>query len=354
MQINYQKNLKFKNRYNFLKNIFCKFFLFFLLFNINHSKIKRDDVDPRIVSVNILKLIHTEFVGNNTKKNTFSLNLDDYTIVMKFLNIKIIPEEIKIEDHNYRNWVFFTYMNPNIEFILSLEISNNNNYTNAKNDSLSILYNTNSQEPNFKFELKNIFASIDCNYIQFEQQSDNTYKFSLFKTFDEFKRIKIFIDLKNLKNFGKINKFFEDKKDKIEIFLFNSFNNYLSNIVSRYPPADGVFLYNEVVRRILHVNTFVLEYNEDKTIEKISINNIKEEKYISDFPSILFINVEIKFELIYTENIGHKSFSEIIPEIDFHSNAFYTNETNFKIGNTTLSNLIDGLFLKIVNEYIKG
>ena len=55
----------------------------------------------------------------------------------------------------------FTYDNPEIEFILSLEIFYNNQISNSKNNSVSIIFNE-RERPNLNFEVKNIYSKILC------------------------------------------------------------------------------------------------------------------------------------------------------------------------------------------------
>ena len=345
-------NINFKMK--FINNLYIFIDLFLLLLLINsiytRSDIIRKDVDPWTVSSAIKKLISKFYLEDGKENNKYSINLEEYTVAMKFKFIQFNSPEVTIEQNKDVRWNIFTYDKPEIEFILSLEISNNNLISNSKNNSVSILFNEGSS-PNLKFELNNIYAKILCNYIQFDQKTDSTYNFTMYSNERELKNIEITLDTKNFIYFGKINKFLNDKKDKLEMFLLNSFYNYLKSIVSFYPIPDGVYLYKEALQRFEEIKIFALEHNSGEAEEKISINLIKEEKFNNIFPEIEFINVKVEFEII-NQNSQQK-YSHTIPKMYYYPTAgFIPEETNFKIGNTTLSVILTLLFKKIVENYI--
>jgi hypothetical protein len=340
--------MKFTNNLN----IFINLILLFLLINSTYTRsdIIRKDIDPQIVSSTIKDLINKFYLEEGKEYNKYSINLEEYTVAMKFKFIQFNSPEIRIEQHKDVRWNIFTYLNPEIEFILSLEISNNNQILNSKNNSVSIIFNE-RDSPNLKFELKNIYAKILCDYIQFDQKTDNTYNFTMYSNEREFKNIEIILDTKNYIHFSKINKFLNDKKNNLHIFLLNSFCNYLKSIVSFYPIPDGVYLYKEAIQRFEEIKIFALENNARETAEKICINLIKEEKFNNIFPEIEFINVKVEFDIIYQNS--QTSYSHIIPKIYYYpTTGFVPEETNFKIGNTTLSSILTSLFKKIVEDYI--
>ena len=333
-----------------IQNVFPILFIFLLFNNINSkldSKLERSDTEPEIVSETILKMINTNFLGKENQTNTFIKNFGQYTISMKFVNIKFQEEYIDI-DKIIKERDIFSFIEPSIEFILSLQISNNNNYTNTPNDTISILYNVNSDIPNLNVELKNIYSVINLKYIEFERNNDNSYKYSLYHSDDEIKKnIEIFLDLENTKYIPKIYNFLKEKKEELEQFLLSSFCFYLDEIIGKYPQPDGLYLYNRIVENILNFNTFSLDLQEDKSIEKISINYFKEEKIIIDSP-IYFINISINFKITFKDNRGTVEYYKIIPSIYYSSISFFKFNSNFKIGNTTLDSILENLFKRLI------
>ena len=302
-------------------------------------------MDPWTVSSKIKDLINTFYLKEGNENNIYSINLEEYTVTMKFKFIQFNSDEITIVQHKDVRWNIFTYNEPEIEFMLSLEISNNNQFSNSKNDSVSIIFNEGSI-PNLKFELKNIYAKILYEYIQFDQKSDSTYNFSMYSNEREFKNIEINLDTKSFVHFKKINKFLNDKKSKLEMFLFNSFYDYLKSIVSTYPIPDGVYLYKEAIQRFDEIKTFAIE-----AAGKICINQIKEEKFINIYPEIEFFNITVDFDII--EQSSQNSHSHTIPKMYYYpTKGFVLEETNFKIGNKTLSSILTLLFERIVDNYI--
>lgn len=318
----------------------------FLLFNNINSKLERTDTEPEIVSETILKMINSNFLGKEEQTNIFIKNFGQYTISMKFVNI-IFQEEYLDIDTIIKAAAIFSFINPSIEFILSLQISNNNNYTNTPNDTISILYNVNSNTPNLNVELKNIYSLINLKYLEFERQNDNTYKYFLYHYDEEIKKnIEIFLDLENTKYIPKIYNFLVEKKEELEQFVLSSFCLYLDEIIGKYPQPDGIYLYNRIVRDILNLNTFSLDLEEDNSIEKISINYFKEEEIIIDSP-IYFINITINFEITFKDNRGTVEYNNIIPFIYFSVISSFIFNSNCKIGNTTLDSILDNLFTRL-------
>lgn len=326
-----------------LNKIFIRFLLFLIFINIILANIEREDTEPEIISDKYLEYIQNNFLGNSNENNTFIQNFGEYTISMQYLNIKLNVESINIEKKEIS---FFSFIQPIIEFILCFEISNNNNYTNIPNDTVSISFDKYSITPNLKFKIKNIYAKMELEYIYFERNTNHTYKY--FTNEYESKKIDIYIEIDNFKYIPKIYKFMFDRKEKIQKFLYDSFFNYLNNIIWHYPEADSLYIFKLIKDKLLH-NTFALNIDEDKNIEKININSFEEENYILD-PQIIFINIRTDFDLTFRNNNETKKYSEIIPEIYYFMGYFDFIRDGAKIGNTTLKAIFSELFGKIKQE----
>ena len=326
---------------NIPNNLFIRFFLLFIFINSIDSQIKRKDTEPEQISGKYFKLIQNNFKGNSNENNTFTQNFDEYTVTMKYLSLNLKIESNQIEEHMKEiGRYIFTYVNPFVEFILSFEISNNNNYTNIPSDTVFITFGQ-----NLKFEIKNIYAYLDLSYIEFERNTNHSYSYKINEYGD--RKIDIFIDIEKFKYISKIYNFLNGKKEQLNKFLYHSFCKYLYNIVSKYPIADGLYFYYIIKERLLDINTFGLDLDEDKDIEKISINYFEEEKYILD-PQIKFINIKTEFELTFKNNKETTKYSEIIPEIYLFIDEFEFYRADTIIGNTTLSAIFDKLFKKII------
>lgn len=272
---------------------------------------------------------------------------------MKYENIFFKIEEVKITANTY-TYDFISYINPVIDFILSFEISKNNNIKTIQNNTIFISFDN---ENNLKFKIKNVYAEICAPFIEFEKRMDNSFEFKFFENEEQKKKIDIFIDIEKYKSFPKMYELFNNNIIKLKDFLFNSFCKYLFNIVSYYPESDGVYIYKKIVNYLLNVNTFAINDESDKNIEKISINYFKEEKYEKSLIKndiIFYINIETKFDIIFRNTTKTKSYSEIIPKIKFEPIIFTFEGNNCTIGNSSLKKIFENLFNDFVLLYYKN
>ena len=106
---------------------------------------------------------------------------------MKFLNIKLYPEYIKQD--KVVGQEFFSLINPIIEFILNINITNNNDNINNPDNKVSILFNYQINNPVLNFKLENIYAQIKCNFIEFKRNVDNTYFYKFLNDGEEYSKI---------------------------------------------------------------------------------------------------------------------------------------------------------------------
>ena len=273
---------------------------------------------------------------------------------MKFLFLKLkIDQEIK--PYYFNDNGFFTLDHPFIEFILSMNISNNNDLKNNPDDKISIIFNPSGIEPYLKFEFQNIYAKLEPKYIEFKRRHDNTIRYSFYNqdiTKDYRKNVDVFIDIKKIKSFPKIDKFLNEHFKEIEDFLFDSFCVYLNGILAKYPEPDEVFIYKELVKSLLLFNTYSLNITEDLSLNKVIVNEFKEENYTIDESCVKFMNIYVDLVLFYDDGIRKEYLKETIPEIDFTYYYFSFSDIDFKVGNTTLNEIIGYLFNKIMENYI--
>ena len=106
---------------------------------------------------------------------------------MKFLNIKLYPEYIKQD--KVVGQEFFSLINPIIEFILNINITNNNDNINNPDNKVSILFNYQINNPVLNFKLENIYAQIKCNFIEFKRNVDNAYFYKFLNDGEEYSKI---------------------------------------------------------------------------------------------------------------------------------------------------------------------
>ena len=317
---------------NFSKNIISKLVLFFLIINNIDPKIIRPDNDPSFVSYEVINRIHSAF---HTKDVIYKENLIDYTISMKFLNIRIYDEGIFPE--KIVNREFFSIGYPEIEFILNINITNNNDFVNSPINKADIIFNNVYDNPTLNFQLKNMNANITANFIEFVRNEDGTYRYVFF-----------YDDL----DYPKIYKFLYENKKNIENFLFTSFSNYLGDILYDYPKSDTIYLYEKLVEHILSVQTFALNITSNTNLEKVIINNFKEKEYIMD--SALYItNIEYNIDLIFDGESQMKNYRGIIPEMYFTTKFFTFGGDDHEIANTTINTIINEVFNMIIDYYIK-
>ena len=340
-------NILFIKKLNIHKNIILKFIIFFFIINNINLKVITPDNNPYIVSNEVMKLIHSSF---HTNKVIYKENLIDYTIWMQFLNIRIFDDGIYPEILHNRE--FFSIYSPFIEFILNINITNNNDFINSPNNQSSIIFNFVYENPNLNFQLKNIDANIDALFIEFSRKEDGTYKYFFYYE-DELDSnyIEIFFDIDKFKYFPKIYKFLNENKKNIEDFIFNSFCKYLDGILSKYPESDASYLYRSLVKHIDSVQTFALNITSNSKLEKVIINYFKEENTIMD--SALYItNITIDIDLIFDGETKIEKYKGIIPELYFTTNFFTFGQVDFEIANTTINTIIGNVFNMIIEYYI--
>ena len=340
-------NNNLKSYYIFL---FLKLTLLLFIFNGIESKKENSLIDPNTEAETIINFIHSNF---NLKNVIYQEKFSEYNISMKFLNIKINDEEDIYLDYDYeKNEGYFSLEKTFIEFILSLNISNNNDLINNPDNKVSIIFNHYINSPILNFRLENLYAKIDLRFIEFHKNKDNTYNFLFYYDKQDFKRnVQIFIDTNNYKYFPKIYKFFNENKEKIEMFLFDSFCNYLGDILSQYPEPVGVTLYKDIVKYLLSIKTFALNITSNLNLEKVIIKEFKEENFIKD-SYIKIINISIDMDLLFDDNSKIENFKGIIPEIDITTNFISYGTTDIPIANTTLNTIISNVFDIILFNYI--
>ena len=348
--------MKYGNNQTFISNfkinyhIIIKFFLFFFVINIISAKeIYRPDLDKHKVIETIIKMLHTNFGKNNiVYKESFS----DYNISMTFLNLYVQPEEIIVNEEKDQ---FVSLIKPIIDFILNITITNNNDIANTPNNKVSIIFNHNINNPVINFKLDDMFAQIKPNYIEFQRNVDNSYRYKFFNYVEEFaKNVEIKLNLDSCKYIPKIYDLLKKNENKMKMFLFNSFCSYLDDILNVYPEPDGVFLYNKIVDNILSVKTFSLSnITENSSLEKIYFNRFKEEKFIKISTHIKIINLQIDFDLIFDEGKRTENYKETIPEISIIYTFIHFPVNDTEIANTTLNTIIKSIFDIIIENYIQ-
>ena len=340
MLIKSKKFILFSKK-NVLINRFLVLFIYILLINTiysGYSFLPREDTSPEKVAPKILNLINENFLGTNGENNIYFTNIGDYLLEMKFLYLNFIPGEISTDKYS-TGLEFFAYIDNFIEFIFSLKLTKE-----VKNKGVSIIYNSEANSTRLSFQLKKINANIILNFIEFEKLANNTYKYNFGKMYD------IFINTNNENYPGKINKFLQDNEKELEVFLLNSFENYLRNITSHYPKTDGVLLYETVIAYIKSYKTFSYSKSSKYTDIKIVFKEFKEEEIFFEDGGIYFSNVNVKFDVTLSFYYT-KSYEKIIPYIKFLGGKFSYKTTDIILDDLSLSDILDYVFNLVINFY---
>ena len=340
MLIKSKKFILFSKK-NVLINRFLVLFIYILLINTiysSYSFLSREDTSPEKVAPKILNLINENFLGTNGENNIYFTNIGDYLLEMKFLYLNFIPGEISTDKYS-TGLEFFAYIDNFIEFIFSLKLTKE-----VKNKGVSIIYNSEANSTRLSFQLKKINANIILNFIEFEKLANNTYKYNFGKMYD------IFINTNNENYPGKINKFLQDNEKELEVFLLNSFENYLRNITSHYPKTDGVILYETVIAYIKSYKTFSYSKSSKYTDIKIVFKEFKEEEIFFEDGGIYFSNVNVKFDVTLSFYYT-KSYEKIIPYIKFLGGKFSYKTTDIILDDISLSDILDYVFNLVINFY---
>lgn len=340
MLIKSKKFILFSKK-NVLINRFLVLFIYILLINTiysSYSFLSREDTSPEKVAPKILNLINENFLGTNGENNIYFTNIGDYLLEMKFLYLNFIPGEISTDKYS-TGLEFFSYIDNFIEFIFSLKLTKD-----VKNKGVSIIYNSEANSTRLSFQLKKINANIILNFIEFEKLANNTYKYNFGKMYD------IFINTNNENYPGKINKFLQDNEKELEVFLLNSFENYLRNITSHYPKTDGVLLYETVIAYIKSYKTFSYSKSSKYSDIKIVFKEFKEEEIFFEDGGIYFSNVNVKFDVTLSFYYS-KSYEKIIPYIKFLGGKFSYKTTDIILDDLPLSGILDYVFNFVINFY---
>ena len=338
MLIKSKKFILFSKK-NVLINRFLVLFIYILLINTiysGYSFLPREDTSPEKVAPKILNLINENFLGTNGENNIYFTNIGDYLLEMKFLYLNFIPGEISTDKYS-TGLEFFSYIDNFIEFIFSLKLTKD-----VKNKGVSIIYNSEANSTRLSFQLKKINANIILNFIEFEKLANNTYKYNFGKMYD------IFINTNNESYPGKINKFLQDNEKELEVFLLNSFENYL--ITSHYPKTDGVLLYETVIAYIKSYKTFSYSKSSKYTDIKIVFKEFKEEEIFFEDGGIYFSNVNVKFDVTLSFYYS-KSYEKIIPYIKFLGGKFSYKTNDIILDDLPLSDILDYVFNFVINFY---
>ena len=338
MLIKSKKFILFSKK-NVLINRFLVLFVYILLINTiysSYSFLSREDTSPEKVAPKILNLINENFLGTNGENNIYFTNIGDYLLEMKFLYLNFIPGEISTDKYS-TGLEFFAYIDNFIEFIFSLKLTKE-----VKNKGVSIIYNSEANSTRLSFQLKKINANIILNFIEFEKLANNTYKYNFGQMYD------IFINTNNENYPGKINKFLQDNEKELEVFLLNSFENYLRNITSHYPKTDGVLLYETVIAYIKSYKTFSYSKSSKYSDIKIVFKEFKEEEIFFEDGGIYFSNVNVKFDVTLSFYYT-KSYEKIIPYIKFLGGKFSYKTTDIILDDLSLSDILDYVFNLVIN-----
>ena len=324
---------------------FCILFLLIIFINIINpvkTRLSREDTEPEIVAPGIFELINNNYNDENNKNIFYIKNFDEYIVEMKFLFLNLNKEETLI-DTLPGGIKFFTYISPIIEFIFSLKLIKNENYG-TEYDGVSIVSNYNKNSGNTNFQLKKFYGNITIKYIEFQKLINNTYKYSYGETMN------IFIDIDNNRYPEKITKFLNDNKKQLEIFLFESFDKYLRNITNHYPKADGILLYETIVKYIDDSKSFPIPNSE----YQIVFNKFKEENIVFTNYYILFLNINIDFYLVFDPN-----YSDYLPKknykvvLNITCQRTYFNIPSYYISEEKiyLNKVLEKIFADIINYY---
>ena len=318
------------------------FYLISLLINIIHCRINafnRDDISPDKVAPKIYQLINENYLGLNGENNLYTKNLSDYSLELKFLYLNFMSDEV--DKSSYPTGIhFFSYINTNIDFIFSLKFTKN-----KKNEGVEFIYNSNKNSSNLSIQLKKIYANIHLNYIEFINQPNSTYKYTMGN------QKEINFDKRNFRYTEKINKILEENEKEIKLFLFESFNSYLNNITSNYPKANEILLYETILSYIQTYKTFPLKSYDTYSNSKIYFKHFKEEKIVFLNNEVIISNINIKFDILYSDYY-HKPYDVTIPYIICHDEYFTFKTDNIEVDGVLLSQVLNNVFNSIIKYYI--
>lgn len=322
-------------------NLILKLFTNLLLINIIHCRIGaliRDDTNPETVAPKMYKLINENYMGKNGENNLYTKNISDYSIDLKILYLSFNPEEI--DKYTLPTGLkFFSYIRINIDFILSLKFTKN-----KKNEGVDIIYNPENNSPDLSFKLKNLYANIYLNYIEFENQPNSTYKYKI----GQIREIS-FNNKTDFRYTNKINKILEDNMPDLELFLFESFDKYLRNISNSYPKANEILLYETVVEYIKAYKSFPISNDEKYSNYRIFFKQFKEEKITCNGKEVIFTNIKTVFEIRNDYNTD--SYNTTIPYLQCQD-EYFTFKTDFMVNDLPLRSILDLVFGRIINFYI--
>ena len=319
------------------------FYINLLLINRIYSRetsLSREDTTPAEVAPIMLELINQNYQGENGKNFMYSKKFRDYTLEMELLFLNFSPEKINIDKYNLKDKIF-SYLNIFMDIIFSLKVTRNKKYMN--NDGVYLTYNSKSNSPNISFQLKNIYSGIYIDYIDFEKQANNTYKHKTTKSPE------IIIDNSTYKYPEKIIKFLTENEKEIGLFIYESFDKYLTNITDHYPKADGILLYETVVENIMSDKTFSID--ETGNNDKIVFKEFKEEKIYEQYGIIIFSNITIKFDIV-AGSYYYFPYEEIIPNITYAMNGFSFDYIDIKIQNLSLKSILESTFNIVIKKVI--
>ena len=322
-------------------NSITKFFINLLIINIIHCSkwaFNRGDIEPKQVAPKMLKLINENFLGLQGENNLYTKNISDYSLELKFLYLNFMPEET-LTSSLPTGLKFFSYIQISIDFILSLKITKN-----KKNEGVNIIYSPDMNSPNLSFKLKNLNANVYLNFIEFENQPNSTYKYKIGQNRN------ISLDKTNFRYTDKINKILEDKEKDLELFLFESFENYLKNITNSYPKANEILLYETVLAYIKAYKSFPISDDIKYSNTRIIFKRFKEEKVTCSGKEVVFSNINIIFDI--TDDFSTNSYNVTIPYISFQNDFYIIKADNIKIQGILLSSILDYNFNRIIKYYI--
>jgi len=322
-------------------NFIAKLFINFLLINIIHCRegaFYRDDIEPAKVAPKMYKLINENFMGKNGENNLYTKNISDYSLELKFLFLSFEPEEI-YKDSLPTGRKFFSYIKINIDFILSLKFTKH-----KTNEGVDILYSPEMNSPNSNFKLKNLYANIYLNYIDFENQPNSTYKYEIGKIRE------ITFNKTDFRYTNKINKILEDNMQELELFLFESFDKYLKNITNSYPKANEILLYETVLDYMKAYKSFPISNDQQYSNYRIFFKQFKEEKITCNGKEVIITNIRAVFDI--RDGTNSNSFNTIIPYISCHDEYFKFKAEDIIVKNIKLSSILDCVFGLIINYYI--
>ena len=302
--------------------------------------LSREETTPQKVAPEIIRLINENYDEKNGENKVYNKDFGEYSLELKFLYLNFNPEEINIDIY-ITGLKFFSYVDIYLDLIFSLKLTRNQN--NIRKDEVSILYNSKTNSSDLSFQLKKSFSTIYIKNIDFDKQPNNTYKYKIPSKPEVI--IETTFDYPE-----KINKFLIKNEKEIGLFLFESFDNYLTNITDHFPKADGILIYEAVVIYLNKYRKFSLSKNPNYSDKTIFFNEFKEEKIYEQNGAIVFSNITIKFDILIGSYI-YKSYEEVIPYIEYINDDFYFNAVNTQVGDLQLKAILKFIFDFIINYY---